>query len=73
MELTGRQNPVVKAAAELKQKKYHPKRFILAEGLRTAEEAVAQGSRNLFYVATDDDRTMQLFGAAAMQTSSLFA
>ena len=38
MELTGLQNPVVKAAAELKQKKYRTQNGLyLAEGLRTAE------------------------------------
>ena len=40
MEITGLQNPVVKAAAELKQKKYRQQQgLFLAEGLRTVEEA----------------------------------
>ena len=62
MELTGLQNPVVKAAAELKQKKYRTQNSLyLAEGLRTAEEAVAyKAVECLFFVATDDDRTMRV-------------
>ena len=73
MELTGLQNPVVKAAAELKQKKYRTQNGLyLAEGLRTAEEAVAyKAVETLFYVATDDDRTMRLLEDAAMQNIKL--
>ena len=73
MELTGLQNPVVKAAAELKQKKYRTQNGLyLAEGLRTAEEAVAyKVVETLFYVATDDDRTMRLLEDAAMQNIKL--
>ena len=73
MELTGLQNPVVKAAAELKQKKYRTQNGLyLAEGLRTAEEAVAYKTvETLFYVATDDDRTMRLLEDAAMQNIKL--
>ena len=73
MELTGLQNPVVKAAAELKQKKYRTQNGLyLAEGLRTAEEAVAyKAVETLFYVATDDDRTMRLLEEAAMQNIKL--
>ena len=73
MELTGLQNPVVKAAAELKQKKYRTQNSLyLAEGLRTAEEAVAyKAVETLFYVATDDDRTMRLLEDAAMQNIKL--
>ena len=42
MELTAVNNPQVKAAAELKQKKHRQQRgLFLAEGLRTVEEAVA--------------------------------
>ena len=45
MELTGLQNPMVKAAAELKQKKYRQQQgLFLAEGLRTVEEAVRYGA-----------------------------
>ena len=44
----------------------------LAEGLRTAEEAVAyKAVETLFYVATDDDRTMRLLEDAAMQNIKL--
>ena len=73
MELTGLQNPVVKAAAELKQKKYRTQNGLyLAEGLRTAEEAVAyKAVETLFYVPTDDDRTMRLLEDAAMQNIKL--
>lgn len=70
MELTGLQNPLVKAAAELKQKKYRQQRGeFLAEGLRTAEEALAfKAAQQLFYTATEDERTLRLLEqAAAMQ------
>lgn len=70
MELTGLQNPLVKAAAELKQKKYRQQRGeFLAEGLRTAEEAVAfKAVQQLFYTVTEDERTLRLLEqAAAMQ------
>lgn len=70
MELTGLQNPLVKAAAELKQKKYRQQRGeFLAEGLRTVEEAVAfKAAQQIFYTATEDERTLQLLEqAAAMQ------
>lgn len=67
MELTGLQNPLVKAAAELKQKKYRQQRGeFLAEGLRTAEEAVAfKAAQQIFYTATEDERTLQLLEQAA--------
>ena len=73
MEVTGLQNPVVKAAAELKQKKYRTQNGLyLAEGLRTAEEAVAyKAVETLFYVATDDERTMRLLENAAAQNIKL--
>ena len=73
MEVTGLQNPVVKAAAELKQKKYRTQNGLyLAEGLRTAEEAVAyKAVETLFYVATDDERTMHLLEDAAAQNIKL--
>ena len=73
MEVTGLQNPVVKAAAELKQKKYRAQNGLyLAEGLRTAEEAVAyKAVETLFYVATDDERTMRLLEDAAAQNIKL--
>lgn len=67
MELTGLQNPLVKAAAELKQKKYRQQRGeFLAEGLRTAEEAVAfKAAQQIFYTATEDERTLRLLEQAA--------
>lgn len=67
MELTGLQNPLVKAAAELKQKKYRQQRGeFLAEGLRTAEEAVAfKAARQIFYTATEDERTLKLLEQVA--------
>ncbi len=73
MEVTGLQNPAVKAAAELKQKKYRTQNCLyLAEGLRTAEEAVAyKAVETLFYVATDDERTMRLLEDAAAQNIKL--
>ncbi len=73
MEVTGLQNPVVKAATELKQKKYRTQNGLyLAEGLRTAEEAVAyKAVETLFYVATDDERTMRLLEDAAAQNIKL--
>lgn len=73
MEVTGLQNLVVKAAAELKQKKYRTQNGLyLAEGLRTAEEAVAyKAVETLFYVATDDERTMRLLEDAAAQNIKL--
>ena len=56
MEITGLQNPVVKAAAELKQKKYRQQQgLFLAEGLRTVEEAVRYGRvQSIFYTAVED-------------------
>ena len=73
MEVTGLQNPVVKAASELKQKKYRTQNGLyLAEGLRTAEEAVAyKAVETLFYVATDDERTIRLLEDAAAQNIKL--
>lgn len=67
MEVTGLQNPLVKAAAELKQKKHRQQRGeFLAEGLRTVEEAVAFKSAQLiFYTAAEDERTLQLLEQAA--------
>lgn len=67
MELTGLQNPLVKAAAELKQKKYRQQRGeFLAEGLRTVEEAVAfKAAQQIFYTVTEDERTLKLLEQAA--------
>ena len=74
MELTGLQNPQVKAAAELKQKKYRQQQgLFLAEGLRTVEEAVASKTVvSIFYTAIEDERTRSVLEeAAAQQTPRL--
>lgn len=73
MELTGLQNPLVKAVAELKQKKYRQQRGeFLAEGLRTVEEAVAfKAAQQIFYTATEDERTLQLLEQAAFMQLKL--
>lgn len=73
MELTGLQNPLVKAAAELKQKKYRQQRGVfLAEGLRTVEEAVAfKAAQQIFYTATEDERTLRLLEQAALMQLKL--
>lgn len=75
IELTGLNNPLVKAAAELKQKKHRTERGeFLAEGLRTAEEAVAYGKvRALFYTqeAVGGERMQRLLEAAAAQNIEL--
>ncbi len=73
MELTGLQNPLVKATAELKQKKYRTQRQeYLAEGLRTVEEAVNFGVvHTLFYTATEDARTLRLLELAAADNIKL--
>ena len=70
MEITNLQNPQVKSAAELKQKKYRlQQQCFLAEGLRTVEEAVAaKAATSIFYTAIEDDRTRRVLEqAAAMQ------
>ncbi len=73
MEITGLQNPLVKAAAELKQKKYRQQRgLFLAEGLRTVEEAVRYGSvESIFYTAIEDERTRSVLEEAAAQQVQL--
>lgn len=54
MELTGLQNPMVKATAELKQKKYRQQQgLFLAEGLRTVEEAVRYGAVQSIFLYCD--------------------
>ena len=75
MELTGLQNPLVKAAAELKQKKYRTLRQeYLAEGLRTVEEAVNFGVvHTLFYLPTEDARALALLELAAADNVKLIA
>lgn len=74
MELTGLQNPQVKAAAELKQKKYRQQQgMFLAEGLRTVEEAVhSKTVVSIFYTAIDDDRTRCVLEEAAAQQLKLY-
>lgn len=73
MELTGLQNPMVKAAAELKQKKYRQQQgLFLAEGLRTVEEAVRYGAvQSIFYTAIEDDRTRAVLEEAAAKQIKL--
>ena len=73
MEITGLQNPVVKAAAELKQKKYRQQQgLFLAEGLRTVEEAVQYGKvQSIFYTAIEDERTRNVLEQAAAQQVKL--
>ncbi len=67
MEVSAVQNPLVKAAAELKQKKYRQQRgLFLAEGLRTVEEAVlSQSAETIFYTAITDERTRAVLEKAA--------
>ena len=74
MELTGLQNPQVKSAAELKQKKYRQQQgLFLAEGLRTMEEAVASKTVvSIFYTAIEDDRTRSVLEEAAAQQLKLY-
>lgn len=73
MEITGLQNPVVKAAAELKQKKYRQQQgLFLAEGLRTVEEAVRYGRvKSIFYTAIEDERTRSVLEEAAAKQVQL--
>lgn len=73
MEITGLQNPVVKAAAELKQKKYRQQQgLFLAEGLRTVEEAVRYGAvQSIFYTAIEDERTRAVLEEAAAKQVKL--
>ena len=74
MELTGLQNPQVKAAADLKQKKYRTKSgLFLAEGLRTVEEAIAAKQvESIFYTPIEDERTRSALEIAAAQGIKLF-
>lgn len=63
-ELTSVNNPVVKDAADLKQKKNRAEQnAFLVEGLRSVEEAVSYGTvRQLFVLAaakTPDEARMQ--------------
>ncbi|MDO4920655.1 MAG: RNA methyltransferase [Phascolarctobacterium sp.] len=74
MDLTGIHNPLVKAAAELKQKKYRQQQgLFLAEGLRTVEEAVAaRTAQSVFYTAIEDDRTRAVLERAAARQIKLY-
>lgn len=74
MELTAINNPQVKAAAELKQKKYRQQRgLFLAEGLRTVEEAVLSKSvESIFYTAIEDARTRAVLEDAAAKQIKLY-
>lgn len=73
MEITGIQNPLVKNAAELKQKKYRQQKgLFLAEGLRTVEEAVnANAAEIIFYLAIENERTRLILEKAAAQQIKL--
>lgn len=73
MELTGLQNPLVKAASELKQKKCRQQQgLFLAEGLRTVEEAVASKSvESIFYTAIEDERKRAVLEQAAAENVRL--
>lgn len=74
MELTALNNPQVKAAAELKQKKHRQQRgLFLAEGLRTVEEAVASRAvESIFYTAIEDERTRAVLEQAAAKQIKLY-
>lgn len=74
MEITNVQNPQVKGAAELKQKKYRQQqRCFLAEGLRTVEEAVnSKAVKSIFYTAIEDDRTRKVLEKAAEKQIKLY-
>ena len=77
-EITSPQNASVKAAAELKQKKYRTqRRLFLAEGLRTTEEAVAaRAAQSVFYVPEEylaSARMQRLLERAAADNVRLYA
>lgn len=74
MELTGVHNPLVKAAADLKQKKHRQQQgLFLAEGLRTVEEAVAaKAAASIFYTPIEDQRTRAVLEAAAAANVRLY-
>ncbi len=66
-EINSVNNALVKATAELKQKKYRMQQGIfVAEGLRTVEEAVNYGQvERIFYTAIEDERTRSVLELAA--------
>lgn len=74
MEITSVNNPIVKAAAELKKKKARQEQgLFLAEGLRTVEEAVESKSVvQVFYTAIEDDRTRAVLEKAAEKNIPLY-
>lgn len=74
MEITSVNNALVKAVAELKQKKYRQERQLyIAEGLRTVEEAITSNTvEQIFYTAIEDDRTRTVLEAAAAKTIELY-
>lgn len=74
MEITSVNNALVKATAELKQKKYRQERqLFLAEGLRTVEEAIDSNTVvQLFYTAIEDDRTRAVLELAAEKRLELY-
>lgn len=78
-ELTSVNNPIVKEAADLKQKKHRAERnAFLVEGLRSVEEAVNYGIvRQLFVLATaktpDEARRQAIVGQAAAAGAELYS
>lgn len=74
MEITSVNNALVKATAELKQKKYRQERqLFLAEGLRTVEEAIGSNTViQLFYTAIEDERTRAVLETAAEKGLELY-
>ena len=57
-ELSSVSNPVVKAAAELKQKKYRTEQqAFLVEGLRAVEDAVKYGTVKQLFVLQENKVT----------------
>ena len=74
MEITSVNNAIVKATAELKQKKYRQERqLFLAEGLRTVEEAIHSNTVvQLFYTAIEDERTRKVLEIAAEKRLELY-
>lgn len=73
MEITAVNNPAVKSAAELKQKKYRQQQgLFLAEGLRTVEEALAYGKvEKIFYTSIENERTRSVLEVAAVKQIKL--
>lgn len=74
MEITSVNNPIVKAAAELKKKKARQEQgLFIAEGLRTVEEAVeSKCVVQVFYTAIEDDRTRGVLEKAAEKNVPLY-